>query len=201
MCWHTVGDYTIKWIENLSGGAYTKAFLGLLEDKKVVVKKYNLKDAELSYLIEKQYTYNRNIAANSNIRIPNSSSLIQYDSMVTLEDFVGDSVYKIVKNCRIGDKTTFDILNICEKIIMRMPEYIPLDTNPRNFVFDGNSIFFVDFMPPNPWAFSTDPVLRGKFETAFPFTKNILASENRLRRYFNKYYRLRKFFYYLPTQN
>jgi hypothetical protein len=120
-------------------------------------------------------------------------------SFIIVESYAGISVKDLIRIENYSMSKTKRIIAECKDFINKLPEDIPLDTNPGNIVYSdiNNELSYVDFLPPDPWAYTKDYALRKDMEKIFPTLKNTLDDDFSLNRYFKNVYRWEKFKYYL----
>jgi len=188
-------DYTLSFGKKIGSGTNCEVYrfrFGNFFD--MVVKKYRVYNLHLARKVFKVNVEIREILEKRNVNVPHVYLICPFFGGLIVEKFVGVSIRDYARNRNLNP----EILKECKKIIMRLPQNIPLDTNPGNFVVnDVRHIYFVDFMPPNPWMFIRNKNRRDLFEKFFPQTRLVETDPDMKDRYLKNPKRLQKFEYYL----
>lgn len=112
--------------------------------------------------------------------------------LIMIEEYAGDSLRNKISvhapECSL-------LLEMAREIISTMPENVWLDCNPANFVVVGETLRFVDFMPPKISEYQG----LGRMESIFPTIKKLphLDEERRRRQYLKFEGRIERFNYYV----
>ena len=195
---HTMGNYTLEKIKKLTRGTNGSVYTCNCGVERAVLKIYSCGDANLRNELIKKNRYFRNILSEY-INIPKVFYISNEKTLLSiLEEYTGITLYEYLKHDAWTEEN-IDILLKCLNLIKSFPENIPLDINPRNFTIDASkNIYFVDFMPPDPWDFLGNTALRESFEKCFPSVVNAYdRRKTRIKRYYLNKYRIIKFLHHL----
>lgn len=182
----------------LKGGSNCEIYKFVKNDKELVTKLYHIWNEDIAtQIITKHLEIRSHINVNQKIiGIPLLEEIKWENNILSItEEYTGDSLRKILKENKDNAKIS---LEECLEKIKELPQNIPLDINPANFTIDKNkNIYFIDFMPPDPWQFEQNNKFRTIFEEIFPTAKRIKTSRDLKKRYYTTEYRLQKFLYYI----
>jgi hypothetical protein len=197
MTCHTGGNYTLDGFKKLTEGSSCTVYTGNFLGKKYVLKTYDFSDKDLWKELIRQNIRLRNILSKY-IRVPKILEIGSEDGFYIIEEYLGRSLKEYFYEDS-WDLDHIEDLKECIDIISTFPEDIPIDANPANFVIDDfGMISFIDFMPPDPWAFLDTPKFRIPFEKVFPHViRAYERREVRKKRYYLNKYRIVKLLHYL----
>jgi len=200
---HTRGNYTLYGLKKLTKSTNGHIYTCIYKGENAVLKIYRIKSKELKKRVLEDFNATRN-KLKGTVSIPEIFHLQSKHNILIVEQHTGVTVGHYLKK-DFWDGKDIEILQKCIDVIKTFPEDIPIDTNPYNFTTDTDGkIYFIDFMPPNPWALLENKTLRKELEKAFPSVKNAYKrKENRQKRYYINKFRIIKFLHYLdlPRNN
>lgn len=205
-------------IEGITGGSNCLTFRGRLssvddyEDLIVKVLERPIPDKETEKLILEDYLDIRKKAIDRGVSVPRlrECSVVDNENFINrfrtaegkhlyiIEAYTGISVREIFREVTFKDIRE-SVLKMCFDFINSLPEDIPLDTNPGNITYlsKENKLYFVDFLPPDPWKNTEKNILQTKLQSMFPTMENILKDKDSKDRYFKNEFRKGKLQYYL----
>lgn len=204
--------------KNIRGGSNCTVYKGYYnspnEEKDVVVKvmEASTETRGLMEIIKEDYLNIRERAKRKGVTVPvlyNCFILKEEEipikfkcnkgwSFIIVESYAGISLRDLIRTEIYPTIKTQKIIARCGNFIKKLPEDIPLDTNPGNILYSkiDSRLRYVDFLPPDPWLHIKDIILRKELEKIFPTLKNTLDDTASIDRYFNNIYRWEKFKYY-----
>lgn len=188
-------------LKRIKGGSNCNVYIYSTDKNRFAIKisGNGLIDKEIGLQIIKDYKRIKNKLFKKGIRVPETKNIYITSSvkadLVIIEKYCGVSLREILRSVRVTVKTKVLLIRRCIEYIYKLPEDIPLDTNPGNFVIHNNLVTFVDFTPPDPWKYpknSNNGRILSKIFTSIssPPYKNKKLS------YYKNLYRVKRFKYH-----
>ena len=178
----------------IKGGTNCSVYLYKFGGERSIIKicGENKLDRHIGRLVMSDYFRIKNKLSSLGIFVPITMNVYLTSEnnadLVIIESYEGVSLREILVNKRVSKNRKTISVKKCLDFIDRLPENIPLDTNPGNFCFRKDaSIAFVDFIPPDPWKYKDNINIQSRLKEIFPSMKSPFYKHKYLSYYKNKY--------------
>ena len=191
----------IRKLKQIRGGANCDVYVYTSNGVKRVIKitGNGAIDKEMGRLIIKDYFVIKNKVDSTGIKVPTTQKVyINSQSkafLVIIETYCGIDLRVILEKKDLTLLYKNNQIKRCINVIKLMPEDVPIDTNPGNFVIDKNGISFVDFIPPEPWKYKNNKKIQDKLKKIFP-TLELPNYPNKKISYYRNKYRINRLLYH-----
>ena len=170
------------------------SIIGKNDKEYLVLKHYPINNDVLAKKVWGESLKIRKILTNNGINVPKIFKISITNNITVLEEYLGESILQLYRKSRLNK----NVLRSAEKFLYKIPNEIPVDTNPGNIVIKNDgALFLVDFMPGDPWSFLNSEKFRDAYEKRFPSAISAIGNKRRIKRYHDSYFRVKKLYYYL----
>lgn len=193
-----MNDLTRQHIIRLKGGTYCDVFRYINNEVDYIIKIFG--DGKITKhigtLIIQDYNGIKNTLEKFGVPIPKSFKIYfspkSKGEIVIIEQYCGVSVREVIRDTNVSHDKKVELVRLVEEFITKLPEGVPLDTNPGNFVINNKrKIYFVDLIPPEPWKYKGNELIQQKLINIFPTMRKDNYSDKYKAYHLNKYRKVR----------